>query len=120
MIKRQSEKKVRRQRTNVNLRHIVLRNQTQTLVREVKDKHYLAIQNLTDENSIWKKLKHLSLIKSKIIDRNLLSSIEDLNVFFCSSQSFDSAEGESVYCLSEDEYSNSKFYWKNIKFQHVM
>ncbi|XP_024880747.1 uncharacterized protein LOC112460309 [Temnothorax curvispinosus] len=55
----------KRSKTNANYtRYKILRNQAQALVRSAKEKYYLnAFQDSSEPTAIWKKLRHLGLLK---------------------------------------------------------
>lgn len=100
----------------------VLRNRVQEMVRAAKGDYYFkTFNNSNDPNDIWRKLRHLGLIKSKSSNARLLFTIEELNEHFAHSSSSAGAgeEPEHIY-LGDQTYDNSKLYWYNIEPQIVV
>lgn len=114
----------RRYRTDINYEAFkVLRNQTQLMVRNAKSRYYSEIfQDLTNGDLVWRKLRHLGLIKSKRVEEGLCCSVEELNNYFSGppASQDDIMADNGVYYIGEEEYSDDKLYWKHIEPLHIV
>jgi len=75
-----------------------LRNKVQNLVRMAKSNLCQEIfRTLKESNSIWRKLKHLDLIKSKSLEKKLLFSTEEFfNEFFAITNTLTHMDQEAI------------------------
>ncbi|XP_029673838.1 uncharacterized protein LOC115241977 [Formica exsecta] len=109
----------RRRRTTANYSaYKTMRNGVQVAVRDAKrDCYCSALHNIKDPNDIWKKLRHLGLMKPKSSNLMLLFSIEELNDHFLHNAR--AAEVLDNVHLGDQSYDDTKFYWHNIETQMV-
>jgi len=93
-----------------------LKNKVQILIWVTKSSFYQeTFRTLKELNSIWRKLKHLGLIKSKSLEKKLFFSTEELNELFANNNILthkDPSNQEIIYFRKEC-YNDSKFYWRH-------
>lgn len=97
-----------------------LRNYVQDLVRSAKRNYYLNSLNvLRDSSSVWHKLRQLGLIKSRVSERVLPCSIDELNNYFARISGSSGSQSLFDYTVTVSQFDDQKFYWKHIIPQHI-
>lgn len=97
----------------------IMRNQVQAVIRKAKQDYYMSVfSNTKDPSDIWRKLKHLGLIRSKLSDRKLLFYTDELNSFFLTNSNSNTRDTAALY-LRDEFYKDTKFYWQNIEFGDI-
>lgn len=98
------------------------RNLVQRRVRNAKERYFLdEFQYANQPNLIWRKLRHLGLLKPRTSEERLAFSVEDLNRYFTGSGSVPGGleDGAALY-LGEENYDDFKFYWKYIEPRDII
>ncbi|KMQ93522.1 reverse transcriptase [Lasius niger] len=99
------------------------RNAAQNLIRSAKSAHYLeAFSNARGAASIWSKLRHLGLVKSKANTLKLACTVDELNKFFTAMPdgptddyfSGGSASDCELHCSPVSNFDDSKLYWSYV------
>lgn len=95
-----------------------MRNHAQNLIRIAKSNYYLTFFSQKDKLTlIWRKLRHLGLIKAKDYIGCLSHSMEELNSYFAdigTRQTDASIEEPDALDLSEAIFDDEKFYFDYI------
>ncbi|XP_011686376.1 PREDICTED: uncharacterized protein LOC105449078 [Wasmannia auropunctata] len=106
----------RRHKTDINYElYKTLRNRARMLVRAAKSAYYNKILDDTRESrALWKRLRHLGLIKQRSVEVRLLFPVEELNNYFSGAPNSQQVESVNKIYLGEEIYGDTKFYWSDI------